>query len=119
MLGHPASHGCIRQSPNNAATTFKLVTKHGNEHTKIVVHGTARDEEPRVARRDRTTELPRMAARDVRPERQPAMRRVIMVDSYGNRRITEIPANDPRLLAYQGRVSAMTYDRRSVYRNDW
>jgi lipoprotein-anchoring transpeptidase ErfK/SrfK len=119
MLGRPASHGCIRQSPANAAATYKLVTKHGNEHTKIVVHGTPRDDEPRSARNDRSNDRPRLASRDVRPERQPTMRRVIMVDSYGNRRITEIPANDPRLLAYQNRYSAMAGERRSYSRHDW
>ena len=112
MLGHPASHGCIRQSPANAATTYKLVAKHGNAHTKIVVHGTPRDTEPRVARNSRPGE-PRFAARDWR--NQPAMRRVIIVDANGNRRMADIPANDPRLVAYQRRVSAMAPAARPYY----
>ena len=95
MLGHPASHGCIRQSPANAATTYKLVAKHGHEHTRIVVHGVPHDDEPRVAQRDRPSNYARIGARDSH------MRRVILVDGSGNRRIAEIPANDPRLLAYQ------------------
>jgi lipoprotein-anchoring transpeptidase ErfK/SrfK len=111
MLGRPASHGCIRQSPANAETTYKLVAKHGHAHTKIVVHGTPRDDEPRVARRDRqpsdvalaTRYAPRTYA--AAPIARPAMRRVIFVDGNGNRTIGEIPANDPRLAAYQRRVS--------------
>jgi lipoprotein-anchoring transpeptidase ErfK/SrfK len=107
MLGRPASHGCIRQSPANSATTFKLVQKHGNAHTKIIVHGSPRDSEPRVARRDRSSD-PRLAARDVhRLNAAPASvgtRRVMLVDASGNRRVAEISANDPRLIAYQRRT---------------
>jgi hypothetical protein len=38
-LGRPASHGCVRLAPSNAATLYKLVGKHGKGLTKIVVHG--------------------------------------------------------------------------------
>jgi lipoprotein-anchoring transpeptidase ErfK/SrfK len=38
-LGNPASHGCVRLALGNAATLFKLVTRHGKERTQIVVHG--------------------------------------------------------------------------------
>lgn len=125
MLGRPASHGCIRQSPANAATTYKLVTKHGNAHTKIVVHGTPRDDEPRVARASRpASELRSAAAASYRS--QPAMRRVILVDGAGNRRIGEIPASDPRLVAYQRRILPMGPAPRPYYaqggyygRSDW
>ncbi len=104
MLGHPASHGCIRQSPANAATTFRLVAKHGNAHTKITVHGTPRDSEPRVANRDRSQQAVRIASRENRSvDRHSQMRRVILVDGDGQRRIAEIPANDPRLVNYQNR----------------
>jgi lipoprotein-anchoring transpeptidase ErfK/SrfK len=104
MLGRPASHGCIRQSPANAATTYRLVAKHGNAHTKITVHGTPRDSEPRVANRDRSRAAVQVASRENRVvDRHSQMRRVILVDGSGNRRIAEIPANDPRLFAYQNR----------------
>lgn len=39
-LGRPASHGCVRLAPKNAATLFRMVTRHGKERTRIVVHGT-------------------------------------------------------------------------------
>lgn len=54
MLGRPASHGCVRQSPANAARLYAMVRKHGMDHTKIVVHGSPRDREPAVARQDRS-----------------------------------------------------------------
>lgn len=39
-LGRPASHGCVRLAPKNASTLFRMVTRHGKERTRIVVHGT-------------------------------------------------------------------------------
>ncbi|WP_019903410.1 L,D-transpeptidase [Methylobacterium sp. 77] len=57
-LGRPASHGCIRLSPRNAATLFTLVKQQGMGATRIVVEGSAsapvaslrRPEPQRVAR---------------------------------------------------------------------
>lgn len=117
MLGRPASHGCIRQSPASAAITYNLVEKHGNEHTRIVVHGAPRDDETRVARPSSSGDSERrLASRSTERSYQPArraqvaatvgMRRVILVDGYGKRRISEIPANDPRLVAYYQRRSS-------------
>ena len=37
-LGGPASHGCVRLDPENAATLFGLVEQEGMSHTTIVVH---------------------------------------------------------------------------------
>ena len=37
QLGRPASHGCIRLSPGNAATLFALVRSSGARNTRIVV----------------------------------------------------------------------------------
>jgi lipoprotein-anchoring transpeptidase ErfK/SrfK len=37
-LGRPASHGCIRLNPKNAAVLFALVTQHKDD-TRIVVSG--------------------------------------------------------------------------------
>ncbi|MBV1697110.1 MAG: L,D-transpeptidase [Hyphomicrobiales bacterium] len=36
-LGRPASHGCIRLAPANAAVLFELVQKQGMRNTTIVV----------------------------------------------------------------------------------
>jgi L,D-transpeptidase catalytic domain len=39
-LGTPASHGCVRLAPGNAATFYGLVQRHGMAHTQIHVFGT-------------------------------------------------------------------------------
>jgi len=36
-LGHPASHGCVRLHPDNAATLFALVQQQGPANTRIVI----------------------------------------------------------------------------------
>ena len=36
-LGTPASHGCVRLSPENAETFFNLVKTYGRANTKIVI----------------------------------------------------------------------------------
>ena len=36
-LGRPASHGCIRLSPQNAKTLFDLVRRQGMNNTSIVI----------------------------------------------------------------------------------
>jgi hypothetical protein len=58
-LGKPASHGCVRLSPANAATLFALVKKIGLKNTEVVLSGTtpggeykiAKSAEPRYASR--------------------------------------------------------------------
>jgi hypothetical protein len=54
-LGSPASHGCVRLSPANAATLFALVKNKGLGNTKIVLTG----------------EAPRMIAKPKPPADQP------------------------------------------------
>lgn len=36
-LGRPASHGCVRLHPSNAATFFSLAQKNGLKNTKVVI----------------------------------------------------------------------------------
>lgn len=50
MLGRPASHGCVRLSPANAATFYGLVGKHGLSQTRVVVFGTPKHA-PAIAER--------------------------------------------------------------------
>ncbi len=40
-LGKPASHGCVRLSPENAATLYTLVADNGLENTQVVLAGLA------------------------------------------------------------------------------
>ncbi len=49
-LGRPASHGCIRLHPANAAKLFALVKKHGAGQTRIALHGAAPDNLSRFAK---------------------------------------------------------------------
>lgn len=52
MLGRPASHGCVRLAPGNAARLFSLVKQHGMGATRIVITGTPpKYREPAVAQR--------------------------------------------------------------------
>jgi lipoprotein-anchoring transpeptidase ErfK/SrfK len=60
-LGRPASHGCIRLAPANAATFYKLVHKHGLKMTRVSVYGTPKYSAPAVASRSELTR--RYAAR--------------------------------------------------------
>jgi L,D-transpeptidase catalytic domain len=50
-LGKPASHGCVRLSPENAATLYALVEENGLQNTQVVLSGTTPGGEgPKVAR---------------------------------------------------------------------
>jgi lipoprotein-anchoring transpeptidase ErfK/SrfK len=42
-IGTPASHGCVRLQPANAARLYALVEKEGLPNTKVVVTGDVRD----------------------------------------------------------------------------
>jgi lipoprotein-anchoring transpeptidase ErfK/SrfK len=37
-LGAPASHGCVRLDPDNAALLYSLVKEHGRDDTRITIH---------------------------------------------------------------------------------
>lgn len=49
-LGRPASHGCIRLHPANAAKLFALVKKYGAGQTRIALNGAATDNLSRFAK---------------------------------------------------------------------
>ena len=50
-IGRPASHGCVRLSPENAQTLFALVEQEGVLNTTVVLTGTIPSATPAVARR--------------------------------------------------------------------
>ena len=63
-LGSPVSHGCVRLSPDHAATLFKLVSTEGMKETTVVVAGrTPAGRMPEVARRQVSPE-PRSGRRE-------------------------------------------------------
>ncbi|MGL4439423.1 MAG: L,D-transpeptidase [Bosea sp. (in: a-proteobacteria)] len=49
-LGRPASHGCVRLHPANAAKLFALVQKHGKGSTRIAINGIAPDQNSQFAK---------------------------------------------------------------------
>lgn len=76
LLGQPASHGCVRLAPANAAVFYALVQKHGLKATQIQVFG--KEPAPRIARRE--------------PSRPP---------TYNGHTVTYLPPGSP----YAGRPS--------------
>lgn len=56
MLGRPASHGCVRLAPANAAAFYALVGKHGLSQTRVVVFGAPKFA-PEVAKRSQPSPL--------------------------------------------------------------
>ena len=38
LLGHPASHGCVRLAPGNAATLYSLIEDQGVESARVVIN---------------------------------------------------------------------------------
>jgi hypothetical protein len=48
-LGKPASHGCVRLSPENAATLYALVEKTGLKNTQVVLAGSTPGGEGKLA----------------------------------------------------------------------
>lgn len=61
MLGRPASHGCVRLAPANAAKLYKLVSAHGKAATRIEVFGKPKYTAPKIAK-PRQPSKPRYAA---------------------------------------------------------
>jgi lipoprotein-anchoring transpeptidase ErfK/SrfK len=55
-LGTPASHGCVRLSPQNAKTLFTLVKENGLENTQVVIAGETPGGEAVVASQPRYPE---------------------------------------------------------------
>ena len=52
-LGKPASHGCVRLSPENAAALFALVETTGVENTQVILAGSTPGGEGKVANKTR------------------------------------------------------------------
>jgi lipoprotein-anchoring transpeptidase ErfK/SrfK len=92
-LGRPASHGCVRLAPNNAATLYRLVTKHGKPMTRITVFGT-----PKQAP---------VAARDEQDRRMPARQRRYQDEPWWAEDGDDYPPLPPRRRMYSDRY----YDR--------
>ncbi len=64
QLGSPASHGCVRLAPQNAATLFKLVRQEKMANTRVVVKGDTPITAPPPVAAAPQKPAPRTAARD-------------------------------------------------------
>lgn len=87
-LGWPASHGCVRLTPKNAATLYKLVAEHGKDRTEIVVHGKPTD---RIPDAQVASDTPRSGERTERLRRGAPAYRYLPPSYYGR-----APAYPPR-----------------------
>jgi hypothetical protein len=65
-LGKPASRGCVRISPENAATLYALVEKTGLKNTQVVLAGATAGDEGKVATKTRAKSAHRQAPRSSR-----------------------------------------------------
>ena len=65
-LGKPASHGCVRLSPENAATLFALVEKTGVKNTQVVLAGSTPGGEGKVANKTRAKSSYRRSRRSTK-----------------------------------------------------
>jgi lipoprotein-anchoring transpeptidase ErfK/SrfK len=68
-LGKPASHGCVRISPENAATLYALVEKTGLKNTQVVLAGDTGGGEGKVVTKTRGKSAHRQASRSSRQYR--------------------------------------------------
>jgi hypothetical protein len=68
-LGKPASHGCVRISPENAATLYALVEKTGLKNTQVVLAGDPAGGEGKVATKSRGKSAHRLASSSSRHHR--------------------------------------------------
>jgi len=82
-IGRPASHGCIRLNPRNAAVLYSLVRAHVDD-TSIVVKGVGASE---------WREQARERIREVRPVvRESSRRERRFVRERGERRVVHVPS---------------------------
>jgi lipoprotein-anchoring transpeptidase ErfK/SrfK len=69
-LGKPASHGCVRLLPKNAATLFALIEKTGVKNTQVVLAGSTPGGEGKVANKTRAKSRYENYYADSFPERR-------------------------------------------------
>jgi lipoprotein-anchoring transpeptidase ErfK/SrfK len=68
-LGKPASHGCVRLSPQNAATLYALVADNGLQNTQVILVGLTPGGESKVASGARSKFRDRDVS-ELRPQRR-------------------------------------------------
>jgi hypothetical protein len=109
-IGTPASHGCVRLEPKNAAVLFDLVKQQKMANTRVVLTG----ETP-------TTRGVPVARQNVAPDR--TTRRTYTNDNYGrsyssNGYDDDVTASLPQRRARQGRIIRDEYGRQFLVYDD-
>ena len=94
QLGGPASHGCVRLHPSNAATLYALVRREGMANTQIRIEGAAHT----LVAKDRATR--RRAVATARREAEPLDAR----PSRAQTRTEQVRYAQPRF-RYRGRAA--------------
>ncbi len=84
LLGRPASHGCIRLHPSNAAKLFALVRAHGKANTRIIITGVTPRTHYRRAKHRRKPKARAVKRRYVAKRRQ-ATKRSNFQNYFANR----------------------------------
>jgi hypothetical protein len=84
-LGKPASHGCVRLSPENAATLYELVARNGLENTQVVLSGLTPGGEGKVATLGKYKSQYRRAARSDDSYTKPRRRGGLLRRLFGRR----------------------------------
>ena len=79
-LGRPASHGCVRLAPANAARLFSLVKKAGLANTRVQLMGNERVALPRARSRSRNAPSPKGEAKLFQPSTSPSL----LAPQFGN-----------------------------------
>lgn len=110
-LGSPASHGCVRLAPANAAALFALVKKEGLGNTKVVLQGETPSRAPAVAKRSRPATAPLALAPQAEDAyaRGPAREYRVPSPYYEQR---PSPSYEQRTSPYYDQRSAPSYQRR-------
>jgi hypothetical protein len=107
-LGRPASHGCVRLAPQNAATLYALVKDEGVFNTRVRLVGEIPKSSDLVASRDRGTTRESTRGSGYNQPRNPYGR------NYGTDDVDTDDAPQPR--SYQTRDPRETqYSSRSYY----
>ena len=107
-LGRPASHGCVRLAPQNAATLYALVKDEGIFNTRVRLIGEIPKSSDLVASRDRGTTRESTRSSDYNQPRNPYAR------NYSTDDVDTDDAPPPR--NYQTRGPRETqYSSRSYY----
>ena len=115
-LGRPASHGCVRLAPQNAATLYALVKDEGVFNTRVRLVGEIPKASDLVAGRDRSTVHAQVDQKpDLRAELQHRQR---YRNATTRRRTTEVPGTastaTPPVLLLPARPYPY-YERRYYY----